>query len=374
MRVRMERDVFADAVTWAARVVPSRPQVPVLAGLRLTADAGALSDGTLTVSGFDYETSAQVQATADVSGSGRVVVSGRLLTDIAKSLPARPVDMVTDGTRLRLSCGGSKFSMLTMPEEYPELPGMPDVSGTVAADLWQRAVSQVAVTACRDETLPILTSVYIEADGDTLTLLATDRYRLAVRTIPWRPLQGMGPTALLVKARVLADTAKTMSLGADVGLSLTDDRIGFTSGTRQTTSLLIDGDYPKVRALLPTAVDSTAVVSVPTMLDAVKRVALVAEANTPVRLVFTDGQVSVEAGRGEDADGVEVVEASVTDGITVSFNPGFLTDGLSALSGPFARFSFKGGPSKPAVLTGQPDVDAVDDRDYRYLLMPVRMG
>lgn len=371
----MERDIFAGAVTWAARVVSARPPVPVLAGLRLTAEAGALSDGTVTVAGFDFETSASVNAAADVSDGGTVVVSGRLLTDIAKSLPAKPVDMTLDGSRLRISCGGSKFSLLTMPaEEYPALPGFPNVSGTVAAELWQRVVAQVAIVASRDESLPILTSVRIEAVGDMLTLMATDRYRLAVRTLPWHPVEGLDDVGVSARARVLSDTAKTMHPGADVSLCLSEDRIGFTYGPRQTASLLIDGEYPKVLALLPDEVDSTAVVGVAPMLDAVKRVSLVAEANTPIRLVFTDGRVSVEAGRGEDADGVEVVEASVTEGITACYNPGFLADGLACLSEPFVRFSFKGGPAKPVVLTGQPGTDAGDDRDYRYLLMPVRVG
>jgi DNA polymerase-3 subunit beta len=231
--------------------------------------------------------------------------------------------------------------------------------------------------------------VRVEIEGDELTLLATDRYRLAVRRLPWHPAAEGTSSVALVRARTLSDVAKSLGSG-DVTLALAADGgdaaaaapggrassglVGFEAGGRRSTSLLVDGDYPKVRALFPAESPVTAVVPAPALLEAVRRVALVAERSTPVRLSFTEGQVVLEAGQGDDAQASEAIEAVLTGGdITIAFNPQFLLDGLQALGRPYVRLSFTL-PTKPAVLTGQdaPHGDA-DDR-YRYLLMPVRLA
>ena len=375
MKLRVERDVLAEAVTWAARALPTRPPVPVLAGLLLHAEA----EGVLRLSSFDYEVSARVEVPAEVLDGGTVLVSGKLLAEISRSLPSKPVDISTDGSRVSLTCGTSRFTLLTMPvDEYPTLPAMPDGSGTVAGEVFSQAVSQVTVAASRDETLPILTGVRMEIDGETLTLLATDRYRLAMRTLPWRPSSPGLATVALVRGRTLSEVSKALGAGSDVTLALASgegtELIGFEAGGRRTTSLLVDGEYPKVRALFPAESPSYAVVAAPALAEAVRRVALVAERNTPVRLSFTDGSITLEAGTGEDAQASEAVEASlVGDDLAVAFNPQFLLDGLGALSTPYARISFTV-PAKPAVITGQPEPDGDHDDSYRYLLMPVRLG
>ncbi len=375
MKFRVERDVLAEAVTWAARALPSRPPVPVLAGLLLQADA----DGVLHLSSFDYEVSARVEVAAEVADAGTVLVSGRLLADISRALPARPVDVVTDGSRVSLTCGASRFTLLTMPvEEYPTLPTMPDGSGVVAGDVFTQSVAQVTVAASRDETLPILTGVRMEIEGDTLTLLATDRYRLAMRTLPWRPSSPGISTVALVRARTLSDVSKALGSSADVTLALATggatELIGFEAGGRRTTSLLVDGEYPKVRSLFPAESPSYAVVATHGLVEAVRRVALVAERNTPVRLSFTEGSVTLEAGQGEDAQASEAVECSfVGEDLSIAFNPQFLLDGLGALTTPYARLSFTL-PQKPAVISGQAEGEGQDDESYRYLLMPVRLA
>lgn len=377
MRFRVERDVLSEAVTWSARSLPNRPPVPVLAGLVL--EAGP--EGTLTLAGFDYEVSARVEVAADVEEGGRVLVSGRLLADIARSLPSRPVEVVSEGSKVTLVCGASRFALMTMPvEEYPALPAMPEEAGTVAGDVLTQAVAQVVVAASRDETLPILTGVRMEIEGDTVTLLATDRYRLAMRVLRWRPQSSDASAVALVRARTLSEVARSLGGGGgDVTLALSGtpggpELIGFEAGGRRTTSLLVDGEYPKVRSLFPAESAARAVVATAELADAVRRVSLVAERNTPVRLSFIDGQVTLEAGTGEDAQASEAIACALEgDPLDIAFNPGFLTDGLSALSTPFVRLSFTQ-PTKPAVLTGQQEAEGDDDDGYRYLLMPVRMA
>jgi len=375
VKFRVERDALADAVAWAARALPSRPPVPVLAGLLLEADA----IGVLRLSSFDYEVSARVEIPAEVMDAGTALVSGKLLADISRSLPAKPVDLTTDGTKVSVTCGSGRFTLLTMPvEEYPTLPVMPDASGTVAGDIFTQAVGQVSIAASRDETLPILTGIRCEIEGGQMTLLATDRYRLAMRTLPWHPGDPGQSSVALVRARTLSDVAKALGTSADVTLALTTggatEMIGFEAGGRRTTSLLVEGDYPKVRALFPDSVATYALVGTQALTDAVKRVALVAERNTPVRLTFTEGLLTLEAGQGEDAQASEAVESTlVGDDLSIAFNPQFLLDGLGALNSPLVRLSFTQ-PTKPAVLSPQTDPEGSDDSSYRYLLMPVRIA
>jgi DNA polymerase-3 subunit beta len=365
---------LAEAVAWAARALPSRPPVPVLAGLLLEAD----SVGVLRLSSFDYEVSARVEVPAEVMDAGTALVSGRLLADISKSLPAKPVDLTTDGSKVSVTCGSGRFTLLTMPvDEYPALPVMPEASGLVTGDVFTQAVQQVSIAASRDETLPILTGIRVEIEGDQLTLLATDRYRLAMRTLPWRPSTPGASEIALVRARTLSDVAKSLGTN-DVTLALTTggatEMIGFEAGGRRTTSLLVDGDYPKVRALFPDSAPTHAIIDTQALIDAVKRVALVAERNTPVRLTFGDGILTLEAGQGEDAQASEAVESTlVGEELTIAFNPQFLLDGLSALNSPLTRMSFTQA-SKPAVLSPQTEPDGPDDPSYRYLLMPVRIA
>ena len=210
VKFRVERDVLAEAVTWVARALPARPPVPVLAGLLLEADG----EGVLRLSSFDYEVSARVEVPSEVADAGTVLVSGRLLADISRSLPGKPVDVATDGSRVALTCGASRFTLLTMPvDDYPTLPGMPPASGTIGGDEFTRAVAQVTVAASRDETLPILTGVRMEIEGERLTLLATDRYRLAMRTLPWRPAAPDTSAVALVRARTLSEVSKALGAG-----------------------------------------------------------------------------------------------------------------------------------------------------------------
>ena len=375
MKFRVERDVLAEAVAWAARSLPARPPVPVLAGLLLVADEGRLS-----LSGFDYEVSARVEAEADIDEPGTVLVSGRLLADISRSLPNRPVEVSTDGVRVIVVCGSSRFTLPTLPvDEYPALPQMPTVSGAVPGDLFAAAVVQVATAAGRDDTLPVLTGVRVEIEGDRITLAATDRYRFAVRELLWKPEQEGLSAVALVPAKTLLDTAKSLSAGDTVSIALAgsgkgEGLIGFEGAGRRTTTRLLEGEFPKFRALFPTEFNSVATIDTPAFVEAVKRVSLVAERNTPVRLSFEQGVLTLEAGSGDDAQATERVDADLEgDDISIAFNPAYLLDGLSAIDSAVAQLSFTTS-TKPALLSGKPAADAEADEAYKYLIMPVRLS
>ena len=378
MKIQVDRDVLADAVAWTARALPTRPTVPVLAGMRLHAG------DELTLSSFDYDVSAQATVDVTTEEEGSALVSGRLLAEISRSLPAKPVQIASEGGKAVLTCGSATFTLLTMPEdEYPALPEMPPSAGSVGSDAFASAVSQSATAAGRDDTLPALTGVRIEIEGDTLTLISTDRYRLAVRELRWTPARPDLSAAVLVPARALAETARSLTSGAEVSIALAlpgegaeggggDGMIGFEGGGRRTTTRLLGGEFPRYQALLPNHVSSTAELSTGVLVEAVKRVALVAERNTAVRLAFAPGQLVLEAGTGEEAQAVEVIEASYDgDEFSIAFNPQYLLDGLSAIDSDTARMSFTE-PGKPALITGKPAEDG--QPDYRYLLMPIRLA
>jgi len=381
VKFRVERDVLADAVAWAARNLPVRPSAPVLAGLLIETSTETGSEG-LVLSSFDYETSARTTIPADVSDEGRALVSGRLLADICRSLPNKPVEMTIDGAKVSLTCGSARFSLQTMPvEEYPSLPEMPAATGSVNSDLFAHAVSQAVTAAGRDDMLPVLTGVRVEIEGDTIALLATDRFRLSLRELEWNPGASDASVAALVPARVLADTAKSLTSGSEVTIALAasgagDGIIGFEGssggGVRRTTTRLLDGEFPKVRSLFPSEHLTVARVDRAALIESVKRVSLVAERNTAVQLAFSDGVLTLDAGSGDEAQASESIEATVTgEDITTGFNPQFLLDGLGAIEAPIVELAFTQA-SKPAVITGAtPDGGA--DTDFRYLLMPRRL-
>ncbi|HEU5034677.1 MAG TPA: DNA polymerase III subunit beta [Mycobacteriales bacterium] len=374
MKIRVERDVLADAVAWAARILPQKSQLPVLSGLRLDAEA----TGALRLSGFDYEVSAEAELDVMVNEAGSVLVPGRLLADITRSLPDQPVDLVTDGTRVQLSCGSARFTLPTLPlEEYPSLPAMPEVSGTMGSDAFAVAVASVAVAAGRDDTLPVLTGVRVEIDGEDVTLAATDRYRLAVRTLRWKPVDPGLQANALVPARTLAEAAKSLTSGAEVTLALSvggsgEGMLGLSGGSRRTTTRLLDGEFPKYRSLLPDSASATARIETAALVDAVRRVSLVATRTSPVRLAFSADGLVLEAGGVDEAEAAEALPAGFEgEALTIAFNPTYLLDGLGAIDSDEAVLSFTGS-TKPAVLTGKSGADGTGD--YRYLLMPVRLA
>jgi len=378
VKFRIDRDSFADAVSWTARSLPNRPSVPVLAGLLIEAS----SDG-LVLSGFDYETSTRATLAADIADDGRALVSGRLLAEIVKSLPNKPIDVALDGTKVQVVCGSARFSLQTMPvEEYPGLPDMPTSTGTVKADDFATAVAQASAAAGRDEMLPLLTGVRIELEGSTVSLMATDRFRASLRDLTWYPERADISAHALVPARVLGETARSLANSGNVMIAVSagesgDGLIGFEgqigSGSRRTTTRLLEGDFPRVRQLFQAQAETTAYIATADLVEAVKRVALVAERNTPLRLTFADGSLLLEAGSGDEAQASEAIEATINGpDIAIGFNPTYLLEGLAVVGEPYVQLSFTQ-HTKPAALSGVKDIGDEPDGAFRYLIMPVRL-
>lgn len=385
LKFRLVREDFADAVAWVARNLPSRPTVPVLAGVLLTG-----SDDGLTISGFDYEVSAEVQVPAEIASPGSVLVSGRLLSDITRALPAKPVDVTVEGTRVALTCGSARFSLPTMAvEDYPTLPTLPEETGVISADLFAEAIGQVAVAAGRDDTLPMLTGVRVEISGEVVVLAATDRFRLAVRELTWSTSSPSLEAAVLVPAKTLAEAAKAGTSGSDVHLALgagsgvgKEGLLGIRSGGRRSTTRLLDAEFPKFRQLLPSEHTAVATVGVAELTEAIKRVALVADRGAQVRMEFSEGVLHLSAGADDVGRAEEDLPVEFAgEPLTIAFNPTYLTDGLGSLHTDRVTFGFTT-PSRPAVLrpTGEDDVQGSGtgpfpavQTDYVYLLMPVRL-
>lgn len=386
LRVRLGQHEVSEAVAWAARTLPNRPTEPVLACVRITGEGDFVK-----IAAFDGEVSMEVEISAEIDTPGTVLVSGKLLSEITRLLPAKPVDLVSDGTRLVLTCGAARFSLPMMPAEtYPDLPTPPAETAVVSAELFAEAISQVAVAAGRDDMLTMLCGVRVEISGDKVVLVSTDRFRLAVRELTWSPLEGVADTAVIVPAKALAEAAKTLPHGTEVHLSLgrgnelaSNKILGLNSGNRRSTHRLLDTDFPQYRKLLPVQYTAMATLGVGDLTEAIKRVALVAARGAQqVRMDFSgDGSLHLSAAGGDDggqADEYLPVEF-VGEPLTICFNSSYLTDGLGALHSERVTFGFTS-PIKPAVLrpaaadaAAGPGPFAAGPTDYLYLLMPVRM-
>jgi len=371
MRFIVERDALADGVMWVSRSLSARPIMPVLLGVLIKADKKGVH-----LSGYDLETSGKAEVTADVKDEGTVLVSGKLLSDIARALPNKPVTFSLEGNRVSVISGSAKFALPTLSvSDYPNLPELPSETGRLSGDLFAEAVSQVAIAAGKDDSLPVLTGVYVEIEENKLILAATDRYRLAVRELNWDAPRASA--SALIRARTLNDAAKSLAGAKSVSVALaaataTERLIGFASEGKVMTSRMLDGTFPPYRHLLPSERSATAVVEVAPFVDSVRRVALVADKTVPLRLAFNPGALTLEAGVGDDAQATEEIEIAFDgEALSIAFNPTFLLDGLAAVNSPFVEIAFTGG-SKPAVLSGKSSADGESDFSYRYLLMPMR--
>jgi DNA polymerase-3 subunit beta len=413
MKFTVERDALAEAATWVARALPARPVIPLLAGLLVHA-----ADDGLTLSCFDYEVSARMRIPAEVSEPGTALVPGRLLVEITRSLPDRPVEFGPDPEGLSMTCGEAAFTLATLPPgEYPELPELPQLAGTAGGGALAAAIGQVTPAASRDDTLPLLTAVNVELDVGGMTLAATDRYRLAVRDLEWQPAPGTldhGHISVMVPARTMSDAARMMSAAEAVRIFLRHDdaaddaMIGFETGERRLTTRLLAGEFVRYRSRFPEEFGCTADLPAGAFTEALRRVALVAERGTPVQLSFGRGRVTIVAGTQGQARARESVPADFAgDQPEIAFSPHYLLDGIvaaasaaavasgagsgkasgaaaegasatsdsagaeEAMAGVLVRLQFTSA-SKAAVISQSAAAGAGENSPFRYLVVPQR--
>ncbi len=375
MKFTIEQSKLVDVVNWVSRSLSSRPIQTALLGIVIDAEGNKV-----TLSGSDLETASRATTDADIATPGKVLVPGKLLADISRSLPNKPVTIQLDGTRVLVNAGSAKFTLPVLPiNEYPNLPEMPEALGVIDADLFNEAVAQVATAAGKDDSLPSLTGVHVEVNGENITMAATDRYRLAVRELTFSPARPNTEAVALIRARTLHDAAKTLATAKNVNIALapaaSNDRLaGFQSETKSTTTRLLDGTFPPYRHLLPQESLTTTVIEVAPFLDAVRRVALVTDKTIPLKLTFTGNSVTLEAGGGDEAQANEVFEINKTgEDLSIAFNPNYLLDGLHAINASFAQISFNTA-SKAAIIMGKKSADAPATDNFKYLLMPTKFA
>jgi DNA polymerase-3 subunit beta len=376
VKFQVNRDVFSEAVSFAVKLLPQRTTLPILSGVLIEA-----TETELSLSSFDYEVSAQTTIAADIEETGRVLVSGRLLADIASRLPNAPVIFSTQESRITVLCGSAHFTLLSMPvEEYPTLPQVSESSGSLSGEAFANAIAQVAVAASRDDVTPVITGVQLEVSKSSLSLVATDRYRVAVREIEWSASESITDTVTaLVPARTLTEIGKTFGHSGTISIAITstDERelIAFQADKRTVTSLLIKGNFPPVKRLFPETVDNYAVINTAELIEATRRVSLVLEREAALRFSFSVDGLTLEAIGSEQAQASETIDAFLTGGDTVvSLKPQFLLDGLGAVHSEFVRISFTktDNPNKPGpvLITSQSSKDQAGADNYKYLLQP----
>jgi len=374
VKFQVNKDALSEAVSFVSRLLPQRPPMLILTGILIEADANALR-----LSVFDYEVSAQVEIVAKVETAGRVLVSGRLLTEIANKLPNAPVEVTLDANKVEVRCGSAKFNLSTMPiETYPPLPEMPEAAGTVSGEDFQQAVAQVLPAVSKEDVTPQLNGVLMEGGEKSLTLLATDRYRVAMRHISWKPQPSAVGSSSLVPSRILSEVAKNFSHQGDIQIGIgggDKEIIGFSANNRSVTCLLVKGSFPPVKSLFPEDVADFAIVDTHNLVDSAKRVGLVLEREAPIKFDFKEGSVTLDASGNETAQASESVDIELTGkDIVVSLKPQFLIEGLSGVQTEFVKLSFtpSNDPNKPGpvLISSHGAKEKTDSDSYRYLLQP----
>lgn len=365
MRIESEKDLLAEVVQSVLRVVSARGTLPVLGGIRITATPEGVE-----FAGTDLEMFVRVKAEVAVGETGVVVVPGRLFGDVVRSLPVGRVSVSGLEGSIRVEGARSEFSLSGLPVgDFPDIPEVADGAVTrVGGGELARALRQVVRGASSDEARPVLTGVLWALEGETLRLVATDSYRLAVRELGVKEAPGDGKA--IVPSRALAEFGRHLAGigGGEAEVRLGESRVEFAVGGTRLISRLIEGEFPNYRQLLPEGYANRLSVARGPFLEAVTRVGLVAQANTPLRLHLGD-ETKVTVVESGVAEAWEVLtEAQYTgEPMVVAFNPRFLGDGLEAIEGDRV-FLELGDPLKPAL------VKAEGLEDFVYLVMPVRLS
>lgn len=360
MKFRCDRDVLSEALQTVQRGVSTRPGIPALTGVHMQ-----VADGSLTLTTTDLEVSARLTVGVEGQDAGAALVPARLLTDTVKSLSDAPVEFETDGSQARIRCAAYEGALRLLPvEDFPTLQAPSGNRITVDAPAFAEAINQVARAASRDEARPMLTGVLLEVSREGLTLVATDSYRLAVREII---ATSASEAKAIVPERAISEVGRAAQSIDKGGMELTIDesQVTFTVGGFMLTSRLIEGDYPNHRQLLPDSYEGILTVPRQKLIDAVKRVGLLARDNTPVRLEFNQLGVKLSSSSPDLGQAVEAVEGTYEgDELTAAFNAHYLTDGLTAATGETVRLEVRDA-MKPGIIRG-------DTEAFTYLVMPVR--
>ena len=361
MKFRCDRDALSEALQTVQRAVSSRPGIPALTGVMMSA-----SGTELVLATTDLEVSARLRLEVQVREEGVALVPARLLAEMVKSFEQAPVDFEAEGGQARIVCSNYQGTVRCLPaEDFPALQEPGGIRVVVRASELAAGVSQVARAASRDEARPILTGVLLEIGREGVTMVATDSYRLAVRELT---ATAEGEAKALVPERALSEAGR--GAGADekgeAELLVDQSQVAFRTGPLTLTSRLIEGEFPNYRQLLPERYENRLNASRQQLLDAVRRVGLLARESSPVKLEFNALGVRLSSSSPDLGGAIEVVEAKYEgEDLTGAFNPGYLIDGLSATAGDRVEIEIRDG-LKPAVLRGEGE-------SFLYLVMPVRL-
>ena len=363
MKFRCERDVLADAIGAAGRAATSRQSsLPVLSGVRMD-----VVGDTLTVTGTDLELT--IRLTVEVGGErdGAAVVPARLMADIVKALPAGAVNVELADEQMSISAGRSQFAVRPLSlDDYPSVSAADVEPVSLSATALSEALSQVVRAASTDDGRAVLTGVLLASDEDGLRMVATDSYRLAVRDLPDTGVLATGQK-VLIPARALSELQRLMGDVAELDVRLGEREATFEAGGIRLSTRLITGDFPNYRNLLPSSYPNLLTVGKAALLEAIRRVKILAQDSTPVRLTLNSDMVVITAITLDVGNASEEIDASYNgEMMTVAFNPDYLAAGIDAIDSDEVTLATMD-PMKPAVLRG------VGRDDYLYLLMPVRV-
>jgi DNA polymerase-3 subunit beta len=364
VKFRCERDVLVEALGTAGRAAAGRgTSLPVLSGVRVE-----LTGDQLRLTGTDLELTISVEVAVSGDGDGVVVLPGRLASDIVRALPAGSVSIEVADEEARISAARSEFSLRVLPaDEFPRLTEAVGDPVTLAGAELAAALTQVVRAASSDDARPILTGVLLAAEAGGLRLVATDSYRLAIRDLPGTTVLSEGQH-VLVPSRALQELARVLTGDEELSVRLGEREASFEVGGTRLTTVLIEGEFPPYERLIPQAQPNRLTVGRELLLEAVRRVKLLAREATPVRLAMSNDGLELVAVTQDVGQAHESLDAKFegTD-LTVAFNPEYLVQGIEVAPGDEVTIETVDA-LKPALLR------VPEHPEFLYLLMPVRVS
>ena len=364
MKLTCSREGFVARLGIVSRAVSTRGSVQILAGVLLRA-----SDGTLELAATDMELSLRTSLEADIEGEGSVVVPGRLLVDLARLLPDAEVQLEhrADEGVLTVMCGTASYRLHTYnAEDFPRLPEIDDTTiFTVDAEALLETVAQVSRSASRDESRPVLTGILARFEPGKLVMAATDSYRLAVKETD---LAGSTQELeAIIPARALTELARVAGSATQLELGVQENQVAFRTDEAVLTTRRIDGQFPNVKQLLPEQFEHIVTLPRSELLEVVRRVSVMAQRNSPLRLRFAEGELQISAQTQDVGEAREALPAPFAgDPLEIGFNPEFLRDGIESVQSDEVQLKLIS-PLRPGLIQGESD-------DYSYLIMPIRLA